>query len=76
MWSVLIATITAELVDRFRVVVFPVVTGATDQVGSPVDIQPRFKPGDLKAAPSTENWLMEYVPTVLDGPPGITGAAS
>lgn len=60
----------AGLVDRFRVVVFPVITGATgrerifdqypdvtlDLVGS------RTFDGRLQ--------LLEYVPTVLDGPPG------
>lgn len=62
--------LTAGLVDRFRVVVFPVVTGATgrdriydgwpdarlEMVGS------RTFEGGLQ--------LLEYVPTVLDGPPG------
>jgi dihydrofolate reductase len=62
--------LTAGLVDRFRVVVFPVVTGATGQdriydgwpdvalqmVGS------RTFDGRLQ--------LLEYVPSVLSGPPG------
>ena len=68
--------ITAELVDRFRVVVFPVVTGATgrDRIydGYPdirLDlIESRTFDGGLQ--------LLEYVPIVLDGPPGTTGAAS
>ncbi|HVD80713.1 MAG TPA: dihydrofolate reductase family protein [Propionibacteriaceae bacterium] len=68
--------ITAELVDRFRVVVFPVVTGATGQDriydGYPdvrLDlVESRTFDGGLQ--------LLEYVPTVLDGPPGTTGAAS
>jgi dihydrofolate reductase len=68
--------ITAELVDRFRVVVFPVVTGATGQDriydGYPdirLDlVESRTFDGGLQ--------LLEYVPTVLDGPPGATGAAS
>jgi dihydrofolate reductase len=68
--------ITAELVDRFRVVVFPVVTGATGQDriydGYP-DIrlnlvESRTFDGGLQ--------LLEYEPTVLDGPPGTTGATS
>jgi dihydrofolate reductase len=64
------ALLEAGLVDRFRVVVFPVITGATGQerifdaypdvalelVGS------RLFDGRLQ--------LLEYVPTVLDGPPG------
>jgi dihydrofolate reductase len=68
--------ITAELVDRFRVVVLPVVTGATGQDriydGNPdirLDlVESRTFDGGLQ--------LLEYVPTMLDGPPGTTGAAS
>jgi dihydrofolate reductase len=68
--------IMAELVDRFRVVVFPVVTGATGQDriydGYPdirLDlVESRTFDGGLQ--------LLEYVPTVLDGPPSTTGAAS
>jgi dihydrofolate reductase len=62
--------LAAGLVDRFRVVVFPVITGSTgrdriydgypdvslDMVGN------RVFDGRLQ--------LLEYVPTVLDGPPG------
>jgi dihydrofolate reductase len=67
--------ITAGLVDRFRVVVFPVITGATGQDriydGYPdirLDlVESRTFDGGLQ--------LLEYVPTVLDGPPGSTGAA-
>jgi dihydrofolate reductase len=60
----------AGVVDRFRVVVFPVITGATgrDRIfdGYP-DIalelvETRTFDGRLQ--------LLEYVPTVLDGPPG------
>jgi dihydrofolate reductase len=61
----------AGLVDRFRVVVFPVITGSTgkeriydgypdvalDMVGSRIF--------DSRLA------LLEYVPKVLDGPPGV-----
>jgi dihydrofolate reductase len=63
----------AGVVDRFRVVVFPVITGATgtDRIfdGYP-DIalelvESRTFDGRLQ--------LLEYVPTVLEGPPG-TGA--
>lgn len=62
--------LTAGLVDRYRVVVFPVVNGATghDRIydGWP-DVRlelvdSRTFDGGLQ--------LLEYVPTVLDGPPG------
>ena len=63
----------AGLVDRFRVVVFPVITGATgrDRIfGGYPDValdlvDERTFDGRLK--------LLEYVPTVLNGPPGATG---
>jgi dihydrofolate reductase len=65
--------LTAGLVDRFRVVMFPVITGATgrdriydgypdvalDMIGS------RTFDGRLQ--------LVEYVPKVLDGPPAPDG---
>jgi dihydrofolate reductase len=59
-------------VDRFRVVVFPVITGATgkDRIfdGYPdiaLDlVDTRTFDGRLQ--------LLEYVPTVLDGPPGVS----
>jgi dihydrofolate reductase len=63
----------AGVVDRFRVVLFPVITGATgkDRIfdGYP-DIalelvDKRTFDGRLQ--------LLEYVPTVLDGPPGAGG---
>ncbi len=68
--------LNAGLVDRFRVVVFPVITGSTgrdriydgypdvalEMVGS------RTFDGRLQ--------LLEYVPRVLAGPPGTTTAAS
>lgn len=62
--------LTAGLVDRYRVVVFPVVNGATgdDRMydGWPdvrLDlIEARTLDGRLQ--------LLEYAPTVLDGPPG------
>ena len=61
----------AGVVDRFRVVVFPVITGATgrDRIfdGYPdiaLDlVDSRTFDGRLQ--------LLEYVPTVLDGPPGV-----
>ncbi len=63
----------AGLVDRFRVVVFPVITGATGKErifdGYPdiaLDlVESRTFDGRLQ--------LLEYVPTVLDGPPGANG---
>jgi dihydrofolate reductase len=62
--------LAAGLVDRLRVVVFPVVTGATGRErifdGYPdlaLDlVEKRTFDGRLQ--------LLEYVPTVLDGPPG------
>ena len=62
--------LVAGLVDRFRVVVFPVITGVTgnDRIfdGYPdvrLDlVQTRTFDGRLQ--------LLEYVPTVLEGPPG------
>jgi dihydrofolate reductase len=68
--------ITAELVDRFRVVIFPVITGKTGQDriydGYPdirLDlVESRTFQGGLQ--------LLEYVPTVLEGPPAATGTAS
>jgi dihydrofolate reductase len=61
----------AGVVDRFRVVVFPVITGATgrDRIfdGYPdvaLDlVESRTFGGRLQ--------LLEYVPTVLEGPPGV-----
>ena len=65
----------AGLADRFRVVVFPVITGSTGQDriydGYPdvsLDmVSSRTFDGRLQ--------LLEYVPTVLDGPPGSTKPA-
>ena len=62
--------LSAGLADRFRVVVFPVITGATGQDriydGYPdvalEMVDSRTFDGRLQ--------LLEYVPTVLDGPPG------
>ncbi len=68
--------IMAELVDRFRVVVFPVVTGATGQ-DRIYDGYPDIRL-DLVGSRTFDGGLqlLEYVPTVLDGPPSTTGAAS
>jgi dihydrofolate reductase len=62
--------LAADLVDRFRVVVFPVITGKTGQdriydgypdVGLEM-VASRTFDGRIQ--------LLEYVPTVLAGPPG------
>ena len=61
----------AGLVDRFRVVVFPVITGATGKErifdGYPdvalEEVANRTFDGRLH--------MLEYVPTVLDGPPEV-----
>lgn len=66
--------LSARLVDRLRVVVFPVITGATGMSrlfeGYPdiaLDlVENRSFDGRLQ--------LLEYVPTVLDGPPGSNGS--
>ena len=68
--SVCRSLLAAGLVDRFRVVVFPVITGATGKErifdGYPDValelVEQRTFDGRLQ--------LLEYVPTVLDGPPG------
>lgn len=61
----------AGVVDRFRVVIFPVITGATgrDRIFDAFPditldlVDSRTFDGRLQ--------LLEYVPTVLDGPPGV-----
>ena len=61
----------AGVVDRFRVVVFPVITGATgkDRI---FDEYPDIAL-DLVGRRTFDGrlQLLEYVPTVLDGPPGV-----
>lgn len=65
----------AGLVDRFRVVVFPVITGSTGR--------DRIYDGypdaalELVAHQTFDDsiQLLEYVPTVLEGPPGANSAA-
>jgi len=63
---------SAGLVDRFRVVVFPVITGSTghDRIydGYP-DVA--LEMVDHRTFDGRTQ-LLEYVPTVLDGPPGAT----
>jgi len=63
------ALLDARLVDRFRVVVFPVITGATGRErifdGYP-DIA--LEMVDTRTF-DRRLQLLEYVPTVLDGPP-------
>ncbi|MEJ1193473.1 dihydrofolate reductase family protein [Pseudarthrobacter sp. CCNWLW207] len=62
--------LTAGLVDRFRLVIFPVITGRTGQEriydGYPdvslEMVDSRIFDGRLQ--------LLEYIPTVLSGPPG------
>jgi dihydrofolate reductase len=68
--------LTAGLVDRFRVVVFPVVTGKTGQE--------RIYDGypdvalEMVASRTFDDrlQLLEYVPTVLAGPPGSEGTGA
>ena len=62
--------LAAGLVDRFRVVVFPVITGRTGRER----IYDNYPDVALEMVASTtfdrRVQLLEYVPTVLDGPPG------
>ncbi|MER7192851.1 dihydrofolate reductase family protein [Streptomyces flaveolus] len=62
--------LAAGLVDRFRVVVFPVITGATGKER----IFDEYPDITLELAESRtfdgRLQMLEYVPTVLDGPPG------
>jgi dihydrofolate reductase len=67
------ALLTAGLVDRFRVVVFPVITGSTGRE--------RIYDGypdvalDLLSSRTFDGriQLLDYVPRVLEGPPGTGG---
>jgi dihydrofolate reductase len=69
--SVCRSLLRAGVVDRFRVVVFPVITGATgkerifdEYPDIALDlVESRTFDGRLQ--------LLEYVPSVLDGPPGV-----
>ena len=66
----------AGLVDRFRVVVFPVITGATGKER----IFDEYPDVALELVTSRtfdgRLQLLEYVPTVLDGPPDAEAAPS
>jgi dihydrofolate reductase len=62
--------LAAGLVDRFRVVVFPVINGQTgrDRI---YDAYPEVTLDLVRTRTFDGNiHLLEYVPTVLDGPPG------
>ena len=62
----------AGLVDRFRLVVFPVITGATGEER----VYDGYPDVAIELVESRtfdgRSQLVEYVPTVLDGPPGAT----
>jgi hypothetical protein len=60
--------LAASLVDRFRVVVFPVITGSTGRERI-YDGYPDVAV-DMVATERSTAQLLEYVPTVLTGLPG------
>jgi dihydrofolate reductase len=63
----------AGVVDRFRVVVFPVITGATGKERI-FDGYPDIALNLVESLTFDERLqLLEYVPTVLDSPPGMGG---
>jgi len=63
----------AGVVDRFRVVVFPVITGATGKERI-FDGYPDIALDLVESRTFDDRLqLLEYVPTVLDGPPGVGG---
>ena len=66
----------AGLVDRFRVVVFPVITGSTGRERI-YDEYPDVAL-DMVASRTFDGrlQLLDYVPTVLDGPPGSANATT
>jgi dihydrofolate reductase len=65
------ALMAAGLVDRFRVVLFPVITGKTGSERI-YDGYPDFAL-DLVESRTFDGrlQLLEYVPTVLSSPPGV-----
>ncbi|MDQ4214843.1 dihydrofolate reductase family protein [Microbacterium sp. ASV81] len=70
------ALLNAGLVDRYRVVLFPVITGATgsDRI---FDGYPDVRLELVESRTFDHRLqLLEYVPTVLDGPPGRDGSIS
>lgn len=61
----------AGVVDRFRVVVFPVITGATGKERI-FDGYPDIALDLIESRTFDDRLqLLEYVPTLLDGPPGV-----
>lgn len=67
--SVCRALLSADLVDRFRVVVFPFITGATGQ-DRIFDGYPDVALELVESRAFDKGMqLLEYVPTLLDGPP-------
>ncbi len=64
------ALLMAGLADRFRVVIFPVITGATGQERI-FDGYPDVRLDLIESRTFDDrSQLLEYIPTVLDGPPG------
>jgi hypothetical protein len=62
--------VNARLVDRYRVMVFPVITGKTGQ-DRIFDAYPDVLLELVEARTfDHRTQLLEYIPTVLDGPPG------
>ena len=61
----------AGVVDRFRVVVFPVITGATGKERI-FDGYPDIALDLIESRTFDDRLqLLEYIPTLLDGPPGV-----
>lgn len=71
--SLVRSLLAAGLVDRYRVVVFPVVTGATGR--QPIfDGYPDLSLKLIESRTFDGNiQLLEYIPTVLDGPANVDG---